>query len=201
MVGRGSALLSVLLIAAGAASCAGSATPLIAEPTPTPPPAGSFCTFMWMVPEGNGAFDWYEVDVAGKSWSSGPTDLGATATAFYILGYNPPMLTFDVAGMTTAGSFVLTTTGMDTGAKTSFLDLGGKTFFDATDVLAGLSNELGSQVATGGAGTFSGFLSSPDPEAPIVNGDGSVAVHYANGTTGVFGGSAPDVTQFAYCVP
>lgn len=201
MVGRRWAgVLSVVVAAAGAASCGSSAPSADAAPTPTPGP-DSFCAFRWVVEEGNGAIDWYEVEVAGKQWNSGSTGLGVTALAFYIIGYDPSSMMFDVAGMTTAGEIELTTSGMDAGAKASFLDLGGKTFFDATGVLGGGAHELGPRVATGGAGSFDGILSDADPATPVEQGNGSIAVRYENGANAVFGGAANGVVQYAWCVP
>jgi hypothetical protein len=194
-------LLSVLAAATVAASCGSSPVELVvAPPAPTPGP-NSFCAFHWVVEEGNGAIDWYAVEIAGTEWKSGPTALGATAIAYYVLGYDPSSMLFDAAGMTTSGEITLTTSGMNEGAKATFLDLGGKSFFDATGVLGGFEDTLGPRVATGGAGNFDGSLSATDPATPVRNGAGSIALRYEDGTAALFGGAASGVVQYAYCMP
>ena len=196
MSGRKWVALLFAVVAAGASSCGSSSPELIAEPTPVPP---SFCSFLWIVPEGNGALDWYEVDVLGGAWSSGATTLGSGATAFYVLGYDPSTMTFETAGMTTDGAIELTATGADTGAKAGFVDHGGKTFFDASGLLGGYAHELGPHIATGGMGNFDGVLSSADPATPITAGNGAIAVRYDAGGVNATFGPAGDGVQYAYC--
>lgn len=157
-------------------------------PTPAPTPA-TICSFIWETASANGAtVDLYEVDVDSSVWMSGSTPIdGDFVAAYYVLGLDQND-GFTSAGLAIDGSFDLTAGGMQLGDAASMNAASSLTFYDATALFKGTSQDLGGQSATGGTGSWTGNLSDLNSQTPSF-GSGSVTVDIG-GTNTTFGGSA-----------
>ena len=180
-----------------------------ATPTPsgTPDPSSSTCSFVWLNDYTNvdGTYDFYEVDIAGAKWSPSTTALdGTDVVSYWASGYNPTdgSILYG-AGEATTGTIAIDVTTMTAGTPASFMDQGNKSFLDATDYFQGNSTTLGSQIATGGNGSYTGNLSDPNATAPDA-GSGTITISDSSGNTEVFGdpnNTQAPATDYALCAP
>src|SRR5579859_2529867 len=201
----------LLLLAAGCGGVSTGADGLPPTPTVTPLPfvpapvamgsgfKGS-CSFVWENDDGNGTFDFYEIDLSGALWTNGTDTFGAQAVGYYVLGYDPMHFAFDSAGMATNGTISLTVTGPSIGSKTSLTEAGFKSYFDATGIFSGGATQLGGEVARGGAGGFDGSLSDPNLTVPVSRGGGTITLDFGS-YSGAFGGVGTTVVDYAVCIP
>lgn len=188
--------LFVLALSAAACPGGGGGDDDDDDDAATTPVQQDACQIVWTSADAviPAVFDFFIVDADKSDWVGGTLDYSVNAPSGFL--YNEQALPSASnpdpapasAAVTTAGSFQLTLgNGTTTGAPVTFSDAPGQMFYDLT-YSTGI---VGALVGTGGAMTFSGEWSDPDPEAQLTTGTGIAEVMYLDsslqlGTTGSY---------------
>lgn len=163
----------------------------------TTPVQQDACQIVWASADATlpAVFDFFIVDADKSDWVGGTLDYSVNAPSGFL--YNEHVLPSASnpnpvpasAAVTTAGTFQLTVgNGTTTGGTVTFDDSPGQMFY----ALQYSTGTIGGLVGTGGAMTFTGEWSDPDPDAQLTNGSGLAEILYLDSSLqlGVYGSYA-----------
>ena len=159
------------------------------------------CQILWSDDGANqDRYDVYVVDMPIGDWITG-TKTYTLDVADEIVGIYYDEYLFDVTpewaarAINTSGTFDVTVTSTSQGSLVQLTDDGNQTYFDLDD-----NEETGYPLLTGGAATFDGVWSDPDPEVVPDPGTGTVALAVVN-SSGTVALDSPlgDFLRYAVC--
>ncbi len=137
------------------------------------------CQIFWASTGSNaGRYDIYILDMPIENWTSGEKGYGLTPTgkerlAYFFDEYDVDSDEYVARAVTTGGTFSVTTDSTAEGSAVALTDSGGQVFFEMDG-----DNVIGAQVGSGGAASFEGVWSDPDPDVLPTPGDGQVILVY-----------------------
>lgn len=176
------AILTAGTLALGLEACSGGGDDDDDAAT-TPPNNANICVILWAKPSGEaGLFDVYtwQAAVAQVDQGSGAYNFNTSAfdsTIGFLYYRTTPQLTApQVLGITTSGDWNISVTeGINVGDALTWADTTSQNLYDGNT-----GGALGGLVATNGTGTWTGVLSSTDPDDSPTPGTGTITVAVAN---------------------
>jgi hypothetical protein len=176
---RSASRATLLLVAAlgamtVASACSTGKSGGVATATPTPFVATN-CQVVWLTASSSaaGTYNAYLIDMPVANWgSSGVRTFGQQIEGIFYYGLDLQQATAQEVGLTTAGTFTVSTSGgTQAGGSIVLSDSQPHSYYDA-------ANPSGGFLATDGVGSFDGVWSNPAPDANPTYGIGTISILY-----------------------